>query len=133
MRLPPGIDRDAVIAKDRRHLWPPYTSSESHEGSEPLVVVRGAGAWVEDADGRRFLDGNASWWTTALGHNHPRLVAALRRQAEDLLHVAAGGITHAPMALLAEELCDAAPPGLTRVHFSDDGSTAVEVATKVAF
>ncbi|HJK98599.1 MAG TPA: adenosylmethionine--8-amino-7-oxononanoate transaminase, partial [Polyangiaceae bacterium LLY-WYZ-14_1] len=133
MSLPPGIDRDGVVARDRRYLWPPYTSSDAHERREPLVVVRGEGAWLYDADGRRVLDGNASWWTTALGHNHPRLVAALTRQAGSLCHVAAGGITHAPMALLAEELCAAAPPGLERVHFSDDGSTAIEVATKVAF
>jgi len=133
MGLPPGTDRDAIVAKDRRHLWPPYTSSEAHESRPPLVITRAQGAWLEDADGRRFLDGNASWWTTAVGHGHPRLVAALSRQAETLCHVAAGGITHAPMALLAEELCRVAPPGLSRVHFSDDGSTAVEVATKIAF
>jgi adenosylmethionine-8-amino-7-oxononanoate aminotransferase len=133
MRLPPELSRADVVALERAHVWPPYTSSERHEGTEPLVVVGGEGAWIEDADGRRYLDGNTSWWTCTLGHGHPRLRAALVRQAEQLMHVAAGGITHAPVALLARELSAVAPEGLTRVHFSDDGSTAVEVAVKAAF
>lgn len=133
MRLPPSLTRADVVALERRHVWPPYTSSERHERQEPLVIVGGQGPWIEDADGRRLLDGNASWWTVTLGHQHPRLRAALARQAEQLMHVAAGGITHAPVALLAQELAAVAPPGLSRIHFSDDGSTAVEVAIKAAF
>jgi adenosylmethionine-8-amino-7-oxononanoate aminotransferase len=133
MRLPPELSRADVVALERAHVWPPYTSSERHEGTDPLVIVGGEGAWIEDAGGRRYLDGNTSWWTCTLGHGHPRLRAALVRQAEQLMHVAAGGITHAPVALLAKELCAVAPEGLTRVHFSDDGSTAVEVAVKAAF
>lgn len=133
MRLPPSLTRADIVALERRHVWPPYTASERHEASDPLVVVGGEGPWIEDADGRRLLDGNASWWTVTLGHQHPRLRAALARQAEQLMHVAAGGITHAPVALLAQELAAVAPPGLSRVHFSDDGSTAVEVAIKAAF
>ncbi|HEY8430545.1 MAG TPA: adenosylmethionine--8-amino-7-oxononanoate transaminase [Sandaracinaceae bacterium] len=133
MRLGPDLTRADVVALERRHVWPPYTSSEWHESTDPLVVVGGEGPWIEDADGRRLLDGNASWWAVTLGHQHPRLRAALARQADALMHVAAGGITHAPVALLAKELCAVAPPGLSRVHFSDDGSTAVEVAVKIAF
>ncbi len=133
MRLPPELTRADVVALERRHVWPPYTASERHESTDPLVVVGGEGPWIEDADGRRLLDGNASWWTVTLGHQHPRLRAALARQAEALMHVAAGGITHAQVALLAKELCEVAPPSLTRAHFSDDGSTAVEVAVKIAF
>lgn len=97
------------------------------------MIVRAQGAEIEDADGRRYLDGVSSWWTCTLGHDPPRLVRALREQAEQLVHVAAGGITHAPIAMLAKELAEIAPPGLTRTHFSDDGSTAVEVAIKIAF
>lgn len=133
MRLPPSLSRADVVALERRHVWPPYTASERHETVDPLVIVGGQGPWIEDADGRRLLDGNASWWTVTLGHQHPRLKAALARQAEELMHVAAGGITHAPVALLARELAAVAPPGLSRIHFSDDGSTAVEVALKAAF
>lgn len=133
MRLPPSLTRADIVALERRHIWPPYTSSERHESVDPLVIVGGEGPWIVDADGRRLLDGNASWWAVTLGHQHPRLRAALVRQAEALMHVAAGGITHAPVALLARELTAVAPPGLSRVHFSDDGSTAVEVAIKAAF
>ncbi len=133
MRLPPELTRAEVVDFERRHVWPPYTASERHESVDPLVVVGGEGTYIEDADGRRLLDGNASWWTLTLGHQYPRLRAALVRQAESLMHVAAGGITHAPVALLAKELADVAPEGLTRVHFSDDGSTSVEVAVKAAF
>ncbi|MEZ4339588.1 MAG: adenosylmethionine--8-amino-7-oxononanoate transaminase [Sandaracinaceae bacterium] len=133
MELPSGISRADVVDMERRHVWPPYTSSERHETTDPLVVVGAEGPWLIDADGRRLLDANASWWTCTLGHGHPRLRAALVRQAEALMHVAAGGITHAPVALLAEELAAIAPGDLSRVHFSDDGSTAVEVAVKAAF
>jgi adenosylmethionine---8-amino-7-oxononanoate aminotransferase len=133
MRLPPGLTRDDVIAKERAHVWPPYTSRDRHEQHEPLVIVEAEGPYVFDADGRRYVDAVSSWRTATLGHRHPRLVRALGAQAAVLPHVAAGGITHAQVALLAEELAAVAPKGLVRTHFSDDGSTAVEVAVKVAF
>lgn len=114
-------------------MWPPYTSRERHETHEPLVVVEAEGSWLTDADGTRYFDAIGSWWTSTLGHRHPRLVARLRAQSERLFHVAAGGITHPEIAELAAELAAVAPPGLTRTHFSDDGSTSIEVATKIAF
>lgn len=117
----------------RRHLWPPYTSPERHEHHQPLVIVEAQGAWLVDADGRRYLDGISSWWTCTLGHRHPRLVAALAAQIARVEHVSAGGALHPATAALAAELCAVAPAGLERVHFSDDGSTAVEVAVKIAF
>lgn len=117
----------------RRHVWPPYTSPERFETHDPLVIVEAEGAWLVDADGRRYLDGISSWWTCTLGHGHPRLRRALTEQAARLCHVSAGGGVAPVTAQLAEELCAAAPAGLERVHFSDDGSTAVEVACKIAF
>lgn len=125
--------REALVALERRHVWPPYTSRERHESHEPVVVVEAEGSWLLDHDGRRYFDAIGSWWTCTLGHRHPRLVARVRAQSERLFHVAAGGITHPEIAQLAEELAAVAPAGLTRTHFSDDGSTAVEVATKIAF
>ena len=133
MKLPPHIARADVIGLERAHVWPPYTSSLRHETHEPLVVVEADGPWIVDADGRRYIDAVSSWWCATLGHRHPRLVRALSEQASMLTHVAAGGITHAPVALLADELAAIAPAGLVRTHFSDDGSTAVEVAVKIAF
>lgn len=127
------LSRADLVALDRRHVWRPYTSSDDHFAREPIVVARADGAWLEDVDGRRYLDGNGSWWVNTLGHGHPRLRAALARQAETLAHCSLAGITHAPAALLARDLVAVAPRGLERVFFSDDGSTAVEVATKIAF
>ena len=102
------------------------------EGSDPLVIARAQGSRLFDADGRSYLDGNASWWSSTLGHAHPRLLAALRLQADSLGHTALAGIAHAPAAELAEALCRVAPAGLEHVFYSDDGSTAVEVALKLA-
>ncbi|MFW5876234.1 MAG: adenosylmethionine--8-amino-7-oxononanoate transaminase [Myxococcota bacterium] len=126
------LERDQIVALDRRHVWRPYTSSEDHQSIDPMVVVRARGAWLQDADGRHYLDGNGSWWCNNLGHGHPRLMEALRRQSEELAHCSLAGITHEPAARLAEELARSAPQGLSRVFYSDDGSTAVEVALKIA-
>ena len=133
MHLPPKRTRADIVALERAHVWPPYTSRERHEQHEPLVVVEADGPFLIDADGTRYVDAVSSWWCATLGHRHPRLCRALADQAEVHTHVAAGGITHAPVALLASELAAIAPPGLCRTHFSDDGSTAVEVAVKIAF
>ena len=132
MQVPTGMTRDDIVALHRAYVWPPYTSADEHATRPPLVIVRAEGTWLEDADGRRFLDGNASWWTSALGHRHPRIVRAIRQQLESLDHSAMAGATNVGAALLAKELVDVAPKGLVRVHFSDDGSTSVEVAVKLA-
>jgi adenosylmethionine-8-amino-7-oxononanoate aminotransferase len=99
---------------------------------DPLVIERAEGARLYDVDGRSYLDANSSWYVACLGHGHPRLVAALAAQAGRLAHTSLAGVTHEPAARLAEELVAVAPPGLARVFFSDDGSTAVEVALKLA-
>jgi adenosylmethionine-8-amino-7-oxononanoate aminotransferase len=104
-----------------------------HTAPAPLAVVGGEGAYLVDAEGRRILDGISSWWVNIHGHAHPRLNAALAAQAERLEHVLFAGCTHEPGALLAEELVARAPAGLERVFYSDDGSTAVEVALKMAW
>lgn len=125
--------RERIVARDKRFVWHPYTPMSQYcDEIDPLVVVRAEGARLYDADGRSYLDANASWWVAALGHGHPRLVAALARQAEVLCHTALAGITHPPATELAEALVHAAPAGLEHVFFSDDGSTAVEVAMKLA-
>ncbi len=126
-------ERDRLVALDKRRVWHPYTSMEDYRARvDPVVVARAEGSRIVDLDGRSYIDGNASWWSSTLGHNHPRLVAALRRQSEQLCHTALAGITHENAAELAEALCGVAPPGLEHVFFSDNGSTAVEVAMKLA-
>jgi adenosylmethionine-8-amino-7-oxononanoate aminotransferase len=126
-------NRAAIVAIDKRRVWHPYTQMAQYMAeTDPFVIVRAAGARLHDADGRSYIDGNSSWWVSALGHNHPRLVAALAAQARDLCHCSLAGTIHPQAALLAEELCNVAPRGLDRVFFSDNGSTAVEVAVKMA-
>lgn len=125
--------REEIVASDKRHLWHPYTAMGPYlSDTEPLVVDSAQGARLFDRDGKAYLDGNSSWWACLLGHRHPRIVAALCEQAEKLCHTSLAGVTHEHAALLAEELVAAAPPGLPRVFFSDNGSTAVEVALKLA-
>jgi adenosylmethionine---8-amino-7-oxononanoate aminotransferase len=127
------LSRSELIDLDKRRVWHPYTEMGAYIArTDPLVISRAAGSRLFDVDGRAYLDANASWFVATLGHNHPRLMAALARQAELMCHCTLAGITHPEAALLADELCRRAPPGLERVFFSDDGSTAVEVAVKMA-
>lgn len=116
------------LARDARALWHPYTQHRT--APPPLPIVRASGAWLEDDRGNRYLDGISSWWVSVHGHCHPRLVAALARQAATLDQVIFAGATHPPAVELAERLT--ALTGLDRVFYSDNGSTAVEVALKIA-
>lgn len=120
---------NGLVERDARVCWHPYTQHGLER--DPLPVVGAHGAWLELADGRRILDGISSWWATLHGHGHPRLVRAIAEQAARLDHVLFAGATHEPAVRLAEELVLLAPPGLARVFYSDDGSTAVEVALKL--
>lgn len=124
---------DELIALDRAHLWRPYTSSQDHETRPLFVVDRAEGPWLIAADGRRLLDASGSWWCNNLGHGHPRLRAAMARQSERLMHCTLAAATHEPASRLAAELIGIAPEGLSRVFYTDNGSTAVEVALKIAF
>ncbi|MSP24093.1 MAG: adenosylmethionine--8-amino-7-oxononanoate transaminase [Myxococcales bacterium] len=127
------MPRSDLVALDKRHVWHPYTSMGRYrDQTDPLVVVRAAGSRLWDADGKSYLDGNSSWWVAVLGHGHPRLVSALTEQARSLAHVSLAGTTHEPAVRLAEELVRVAPAGLEHVFYSDDGSTAVEAALKMA-
>lgn len=120
----------SLIERDRAALWHPYTQMQT--APAPLPVVRGEGVYLYTEDGRRILDGISSWWVNIHGHSHPRLNRALAEQAARLEHVMFAGCTHAPAVELAERLIAALPNGLTRVFYSDNGSTAVEVAAKAA-
>jgi len=128
------MTRDEIVSRDKAHVWHPYTAMDAYiDEVDPLVICKAQGAWLEDVDGHRYLDGNSSWWVATLGHAHPRLVRVLKRQAdESLLHCALAGIAHEPAARLAEELVAIAPPGLTRVFYTDNGSGSIEVALRMA-
>jgi adenosylmethionine-8-amino-7-oxononanoate aminotransferase len=113
------------------HIWPPYTQAKN--APEPLKVKSAQGVWLKLEDGRRVLDGISSWWVNVHGHSHPKIANAIAQQAQTLEHVIFAGFTHDPAEQLAERLVKKLPQGLTRVFFSDNGSTAVEVALKMAY
>jgi adenosylmethionine-8-amino-7-oxononanoate transaminase len=120
-----------LIERDRAHLWHPYT--QMYVASAPLPVTRAEGVYLFTEDGRQLLDGISSWWVNIHGHCHPGLNEALASQAGRLEHVIFAGCTHAPAVELAEELLKLLPSGLSRIFYSDNGSTAVEVALKMAY
>ena len=120
----------SLIDRDRAVLWHPYTQMLT--APAPLPIARAEGVWLYTEDGRRILDGISSWWVNIHGHSHPKLNAALAAQAGELEHVVFAGCTHRPAVELAERLIEILPKGLSRVFYSDNGSTAVEVALKLA-
>jgi adenosylmethionine---8-amino-7-oxononanoate aminotransferase len=129
--MQPPIPPSDLLARDKRHVWHPYTQHGIEDAPLPVRSARGALLTLED--GREIVDAISSWWTCLHGHARPELVDALRAQAEQLDHVLFAGATHEPAVKLAEKLVAIAPRGLTRVFYSDDGSTAVEVALKIAY
>lgn len=120
-----------LLEKDRKYLWHPYTQKKT--APLPIPIVSAKGVWLKTEDGRKLLDGVSSWWVNTHGHSHPYLNEALRKQAETLEHVIFAGFTHEPAVKLAEKLVEVLPEGLTRVFYSDNGSTAVEVGLKMAY
>ncbi|WP_020466416.1 adenosylmethionine--8-amino-7-oxononanoate transaminase [Singulisphaera acidiphila] len=118
---------------DRDHLWHPFTALTDWEAAEPLVIDRAEGVYLFDVQGRRYLDGVSSLWCNVHGHRHPTLDAAIRDQLDKVAHTTLLGVSHPTAIELSRRLVELAPEGLTRVFFSDDGATAVEVALKMAF
>ncbi|WP_447983109.1 adenosylmethionine--8-amino-7-oxononanoate transaminase [Nitrospira sp. Nam74] len=117
---------------DHAYLWHPFTQMKEWEQEEPVMIERGKGAYLVDTEGRRYLDGTSSIWVNLHGHRHPTLDQALREQLEKVAHSTLLGLSNPPAIELARALIRIAPKGLTRVFYSDDGSTAVEVALKMA-
>jgi adenosylmethionine-8-amino-7-oxononanoate aminotransferase len=123
--------RDRIVELDKRYVWHPYTPMRAYiDETNPLVIERASGSRLFDVDGRSYIDANSSWYCAALGHDHPRVLAAFREQLARLPHVALAGITHEPAAELARALVERTP-GTSRAFFSDDGSTAIEAALKL--
>jgi len=118
---------------DRDHVWHPFTAVPDGGGEPPPIIERAEGCYLIDAEGHRYLDGVSSMWCNVHGHRVPELDAALREQLERVAHSTMLGLANVPATRLARPLVELAPPGLTRVFYSDDGATAVEVALKMAF
>lgn len=121
---------DPILALDAQHVWHPFTQART--APDPTVITRGEGASLYTADGTRLLDLVSSWWVNLHGHAHPHIAGAIAAQAHALEHVIFAGFTHAPAATLAARLAQQLPGDLNRVFYSDNGSTAVEVALKIA-
>lgn len=128
---PPSQPAEELLELDRRLVWHPYTPLRDPD--PPLVSVAAQGEYLWLADGRRLIDGISSWWTILHGHRHPVLMAALARAATEFDHVQFAGVTHRPAVDLAQRLLRTAPWSGGRVFYSDNGSTAVEVALKMAY
>ena len=124
---------------DRNFVWHPFTQMRDWLKRDPIVIESGRGAVLRDTRGREYIDANSSIWTNLHGHNHPRINAAIKGQLATVAHSSALGLANVPASLLAKRLITAAnahrgkKPGLSRVFYSDDGSTAVEVALKLAY
>ena len=121
----------SLADRDRAALWHPYTQMQT--APAPIPIVRAQGVYLYTEDGRKILDGISSWWVNIHGHSHPKLNEALAAQAREMEHVLFAGFTHRPAVELAERLLAILPRGMSRIFYSDNGSTAVEVALKLAF
>jgi len=122
-----------LASQDRVHLWHPFTQQRDWVQEPQLVIERAEGSELIDVEGRRYIDGVSSLWCNVHGHRHPRIDAAVRSQLERVAHSTMLGLSHGPGIELASRLVEIAPPGLTRVFYSDSGSTAAEIALKIAF
>ena len=128
-----GIGTEQLRTWDRRHVWHPFTQMQDWENEEPLVIVKGEGSWLIDSDGNRYLDGVASMWTNVHGHCRRELNEALKAQVDRLEHSTLLGLAGEQSIILAHRLAGITPPGLDRFFYSDNGSTAMEVAVKMAY
>jgi adenosylmethionine-8-amino-7-oxononanoate aminotransferase len=126
-------DNASWVARDLARVWHPCTQMKDHEALPPIPIRRGEGVWLEDFDGRRYLDAISSWWVNLFGHANPRIGAAVRAQLERLEQVILAGFTHEPVVALSEALTAAAPAGLAKCFYADNGSAAIEVAVKMSF
>src|SRR5918997_1438820 len=115
---------------DREHVWHAFTQMAEYE---PLIIERADGCTLYDIKGRAYLDGVSSLWCNVHGHRHPKLDAAIRDQLDRVAHSTMLGLSPPPAIELARRLVELAPPGLARVFYSDSGSTATEIALKMAF
>jgi adenosylmethionine-8-amino-7-oxononanoate aminotransferase len=124
---------DSWMQRDLAVLWHPCTQMKDHEQLPLIPIRRGEGVWLEDFDGKRYLDAVSSWWVNVFGHANPRINQRIKDQLDQLEHVMLAGFSHQPVIELSERLVKLTPPGLERVFYTDNGSTGIEVALKMSF
>lgn len=130
MKIP---DHQHLAQLDHTYLWHPFTPQARWTAQDPLIVDHANGCWLTDTKGNEYLDGVSSLWTTVHGHRQPDIDQAVRDQLQKVAHSTMLGLTNVPATMLAAKLVEIAPPDLSRVFYSDSGSTAVEIALKMAF
>ena len=127
------LDTETLRRYDSEYLWHPFTQMSEWEGADNVIITRGEGSYLIDSDGNRYLDGVAAIWTNVHGHCRKEINEAVKEQVDRLEHSTLLGLSNDRAALLAKRLIDIAPPGLAKVFYSDNGSTAVEIGVKMAF
>ena len=127
------LDKETLVAWDKRYLWHPFTQMQDWLTEDVVIIERGEGCYLIDTAGNRYIDGTASMWTNVHGHNHPELNTALKTQLDEIAHTTLLGYSNIPAIQLAQKLVEITPVGLNKVFYSDNGSTAVEVALKMAY
>lgn len=120
------------MQRDLAVLWHPCTQMKDHETLSLVPIRKGQGIWLEDFDGKRYLDAVSSWWTNIFGHCNPRINERIKQQLDELEHVILGGFSHAPVIELSERLVQLTPKGLDKVFYADNGSSGIEVALKMS-
>ena len=125
--------KETIDTLDKSYSWHAYTQMQEYLEIPPLHIDRGEGCWLYDIEGNRYLDANASIWTNVHGHNDPDLNSAFREQLDKVAHSTWLGLSHPIGCQLAEKIISHTPDNLTRVVFSDNGSTAIETALKLSF
>jgi adenosylmethionine-8-amino-7-oxononanoate aminotransferase len=123
----------SLAADDHRYLWHPFTQQQGWVDEDPVIIESAEGTTLVDTEGRRYIDGVSSLWCNVHGHRHPTIDRAIQQQLQKVSHSTMLGLSHRPAIELAKRLVAIAPPGLTRVFYSDSGSTATEIALKMAF
>ncbi|RAU37680.1 adenosylmethionine--8-amino-7-oxononanoate transaminase [Pseudomonas sp. RIT411] len=121
------------MRRDLEVLWHPCTQMKDHEQLPVIPIRRGEGVWLEDFDGKRYLDAVSSWWVNAFGHANPRINDRIKAQVDQLEHVILAGFSHQPVIELSERLVALTPAGLDRVFYADNGSSCIEVALKMSY
>jgi adenosylmethionine-8-amino-7-oxononanoate aminotransferase len=127
------MDNDSLTQRDLRVVWHPCTQMRDHETLPLIPIRRGQGVWLEDFDGKRYLDAISSWWVNLFGHANPRINAAIKDQLDTLEHVLLAGFTHAPVVELSERLAALTGNALGHAFYASDGASATEIALKMSF
>src|SRR5580704_2698835 len=120
-----------LAARDKQTIWHPFT--QAYTAFDPIPIVRGEKAYLFAEDGTKFIDGISSWWVNLHGHAHPYIANKISEQVHELEHVIFADFTHAKAVELAERLLSLLPGQLSKIFYTDNGSTAVEAALKMAF